>query len=261
MQEYPSGKGYKYGFTLLSAAMAGLSVWIILNSQGDPRTLVGGLLMLGFFTIILVPILRYKIILGEDFIERVYFSRRKIFFRDIIQVIIENQQAYVVSREARLHISQEISDRSQLLQILIGRLKNFPYVQLTGDPFVISHLLDAKEHNPEMKENLGAGKLESYAGTVSARLIGKRWLYREFDVRTPRGGYTVIYYGRGLGYECVLVNDEVVDKKDSYFWYVPEFRFKIDDLPAVIKVRVWPWLILRSFILEVGGKEVYHEGS
>jgi hypothetical protein len=260
MQEYPSGKAYKYVFAFLSAAMAVLSVWIILNSQDDVPTLVCGLLMLGFSTIVLVPILRSKIILGEDFIEQVSFFRRKVFFKDIIQVVIDNQQAFLISREARLRISQDISERSQLLQVLLGRLKKFPYVQVAGDPLVISHLMNAIENKPEMKENLAAGELESYAGPLSARLIEKRWLYREFDVRTPRGGYNVIYYGRGWGYECVLVNDEVVDKKDSYFWHVPEFRFKIGDLPAVIKVRVWPWFALRSFTLEVGGKEVYYEG-
>jgi len=240
MREYPSGKGYKYGFALLSVAMAGLFVWAILNSKGDILALIVGLLMLGFFTIVLVPILRYKIILGEDFIERVYFSRRKVFFKDINRVIIENQQAFVVAREARLHISQEIGDRSQLLHVLLDRLKKFPHVQVVGDPFIISHLLIAKENNPEIKEKLATSELESSIGAVSARLCGKRWLYREFDVRTSRRHYNVVYYGRGWGYECVLVNGRVVDKKNSYFWYVPEFCFKIGNLPAIIKVRVWP---------------------
>jgi hypothetical protein len=261
MQEYPSGKAYKYVFALLSAAMAVFSVWIILNSQDDVPTLVCGLLMLGFFTIAFAPILRAKIILGEDFIEQVSFFRRKVFFKDIIQVVIDNQNTFVISRKARLHISRDISERSQLLQVLLGRLKKFPYVQVVGDPLVINYLMNATENNPEMKEKLAAGELESYAGTLSARLIEKRWFYREFDVRTPRGGCNVIYYGRGWGYECVVVDDEVVDKKNSNFWYVPEFRFKIGNLPAVIKVSVWPWFVLRSFTLEVAGKQVYHEGS
>src|SRR5262249_36995132 len=144
-------------------------------------------------------------------------------------------------------------------QVLLGRLKKFPHVQVVGDPFIISHLLNAKEDGPEMKEKLAASELESSIKNASARLIGKRWLYREFDVHTSRGGYNVVYYGRGWGYECVLVNGEVVDKKNSYFWYVQEFRFKIGNLPAIIKVKVWPWFVLRSFVLEVGGKEVYHE--
>jgi hypothetical protein len=159
----------------------------------------------------LVLIFRHKIIIGADFIESVYFFRRKIFFKDIIQVIIDNQQAFVVSREARLHIGQEISGRERFLQVLLARLKQFPYIQIAGDPFIISHLMNAMD-DQAVKEKSSAGELQSFAGAVSARLIEKRWLYREFDVRTPRGGYNVIYYGRGWGYECVLVDDEVVDK-------------------------------------------------
>src|SRR5262249_40781129 len=148
----------------------------------------------------------HKIVICEDFIERIYLSRRKVFFKDIVQVIIGNQQAFVVSRETKMHMGQEIGDRSRLLQVLLSRLKKFPHVQVIGDPFIISHLLNAEEDNPETKEKPAAGELESSVGEVSASLIGKRWLYREFDVRTSRRHYNVVYYGRGLGYECVLVN-------------------------------------------------------
>src|SRR5215510_2815911 len=99
MQEYPGGKVYKYIFALLTVVVAGFSVRIILNSQGSALLLVGGLLMLGFCMIGLVAELRSKIILGEDFIEKVYFSRRKIFFKDVIRIIIDNQQTFVISRK------------------------------------------------------------------------------------------------------------------------------------------------------------------
>jgi hypothetical protein len=259
MEVYSSGSGYKYGFTILGAAMAGLSVWVILDSKGSLFTLVGGVLMLVFFATCIFAIHRHRIILGEDFIERVYLFRRKVFFRDITQVIIENQQAFIVSGVTRLHISQEISGRSQLLQALLARLTPFQKTQISGDPFIISHLLSESGNKSGSKENLVYGGLKWATGAVSARLREKRWLYRELDVHTSRGVYTVVYYGRGMGYECVLVNGEVVDKKNSYFWYAPEFRFTIADLSAVIIVKVWPWFTLRSFTLEVGGKQVYHE--
>lgn len=96
---------------------------------------------------------------------------------------------------------------------------------------------------------------------ITARLIERRWLYRDFDVVTPEGIFKVAYYGRGQGYEEVWLNGEVACHRRSYLWYAPEFEFSIGTLPAVIRVRVWIWLAIRSLSLEVDGRRVYYEGQ
>jgi len=258
MQEFKAGRGYKWLFFCLDIALISLFGWGIVHSLISNNLVFAGLsaLSLIFFCFGLVSIFRYRIILGDDFIERVSIRRQRILLKDITLVVVENQQAFVFSPDARLHISQEISDRAQLLRALFDKLKGTYKPQIAGDPFVISHLLNRSEE----KEVAQTYALRATSDIVAVRLVEKRWLVRELEVHTSRGVYNVAYYGRGMGYECVLVNGEVVDKKNSYFWYVPEFRFTIGNLSAVIKVRVWPWFVLRSFTFEVGGSQVYHEG-
>jgi hypothetical protein len=37
--------------------------------------------------------------------------------------------------------------------------------------------------------------------------------------------FYVVYYGQGSGYEQVVVNNQVVCKKKTIWWYAPEFEF------------------------------------
>ena len=94
---------------------------------------------------------------------------------------------------------------------------------------------------------------------VTARLDEKGWLYRALQVATPEGTYRVTYNGRGLGYESVSVNGELAASRASTLWYVPEFYFPVGSMYALVKVRVWPWLSLRSFELIINGESVYSE--
>ena len=256
MEEYKSGEGWRYGFLALYLALIGISIWGFISATGLIKAL--SVVMLGMWLSGLVGIFRYKVILGEDYIERVYLYRRRVLFKDVVQVIIESQQAFVVSSDAKLHISQEISNREQLLQTLLEKVKPFQRAQVIGDYFVVNHLLN--EEKETSKPNDGLASIQSGPSTVNAKLNAKRWLIRVFEVSTLSGVQEVAYYGQGMGYECVLVNGNVVSKKNSYLWYVPEFRFHIGDLPAKIKVRVWPWFTIRSFTLEIAGKVVYQEG-
>lgn len=255
MEVYKSGNGYRYGFLALYLALIGISVWGSINTNGLLKVL--SVVMIGMWLSGLAGIFRYKITLGENYIERTYLYRRRILFKDVVQVIIESQQAFVVSSDAKLHISQEISNREQLLQILLKRLKPFNRAQINGDSFVISYLLNAAEDRSKTGDGLASNQ---QLFSVSAKLCSKRWLIREFEVSTPSGVQKVTYYGQGLGYECVLVNGSVVDKKNSGLWYVPEFQFQIGDFPAKIKIRVWPWFAIKSFTFEVANKVVYQEG-
>jgi len=96
---------------------------------------------------------------------------------------------------------------------------------------------------------------------IRAELIAKHWLTRGFEVTTHEGLFYVVYYGQGSGFEQVVVNNQVACKKKTVWWYAPEFKFSVGPLPATIEVRVWAWLAIRSFSLDIGGKRVYFEGK
>ena len=92
-----------------------------------------------------------------------------------------------------------------------------------------------------------------------ANLIEKHWLYRTFNVITPEGLFEVVYNGHGLGFEEVIVNGEIASRVESYFWYVPKFKFNIGNSPAKIEISVWAWFQIRHFNLEINGESVYDE--
>ena len=104
-------------------------------------------------------------------------------------------------------------------------------------------------------------RLRSNEPMIKADLIAEHWLVRGFEVTTHEGMFYVVYYGQGSGYEQVVVNNEVVCKKKTVWWYAPEFKFSIGSIPATIQLRVWAWLAIRSFSLDVGGQRVYFEGK
>ncbi|HLM61440.1 MAG TPA: hypothetical protein VK308_11610, partial [Pyrinomonadaceae bacterium] len=103
--------------------------------------------------------------------------------------------------------------------------------------------------------------LRPYDLMIRAELIAKHWLTRGFEVTTHEGLFYVVYYGQGSGFEQVVVNNQVVCKKKTVWWYAPEFEFSVGSLPATIKIRVWVWLAIRSFSLDIDGKRVYFEGK
>lgn len=96
---------------------------------------------------------------------------------------------------------------------------------------------------------------------MNARLVKSAWLLRRIEVVAPDGRrYLVEYNGRGAGYESVRVNGSEVCRDRSQFWFVPRFCFRLGVTPAVVAVRVWPWLALRSVYLWVDGALLCAEG-
>lgn len=97
---------------------------------------------------------------------------------------------------------------------------------------------------------------------LSGKLVRRSWLCRVVAVSTPGGHFLVEYNGRGLGFERVIVrraSQVFTLTKVSPRWFIPRFEFAVGDLPAVVEVRVWPWLTLRTLLLYVGGERVYCE--
>jgi hypothetical protein len=82
---------------------------------------------------------------------------------------------------------------------------------------------------------------------------------RRFEVETPEGTFDLIYKGFGAGYEEVLVNGQRAAAKQTVFWFCPKFDFQIGSSPAVLEVRVWVWLKIKSLRLTVAGQTIYVE--
>jgi hypothetical protein len=97
-------------------------------------------------------------------------------------------------------------------------------------------------------------------GALQASLVERAWLWRRFWVETDSRVYDVIYNGRGLFYEEVLVDGHVMLRRLSWLWFVPHFEFQLDRHQVAIDVRVWPWLKIRRFRLAIDRMAVYEEG-
>jgi hypothetical protein len=96
---------------------------------------------------------------------------------------------------------------------------------------------------------------------MTAQLIKSSWLSRTWEISTPDGKFTVQYSGLGFGNEKISVNGKVTVKKSSLLWFVPRFEFPLGQAPAILEIRVWPWLAIRSLLLNVNGEDCYREGS
>lgn len=197
---------------------------------------------------------RYKIILGEDYIERVEIRRVRIPLAEITEMEVLFNQARIYSAQRSLHISGDTENFSELTGSLLRIVENRSDVSLFGDRLIIDDLLQASEPD-KGNEHL----ILDVSAIQHVELIKKSWLKRHLSVQTQTGTYEVTYDGRGMGYESVLVDGHIAKVMHSYLWYAPEFRFQISDLPCIIKVRVWPWLTIRSFTLEIAGTVVYKE--
>src|SRR5262245_11481914 len=108
---------------------------------------------------------------------------------------------------------------------------------------------------------LPAEHSEKCSNDLGAELVHSSWLRRQFIVILPEGKSHVDYYGRGIGFESVFVDGFAVKSETSFWWFVPEFRFRLGNRRrGVIKIRVWPWLAVKSFELWVDGQLLYGEG-
>ena len=92
-----------------------------------------------------------------------------------------------------------------------------------------------------------------------ANLIEKSRLTRKFSVVTAEGVFEVVYDGKGLGYEEVIVDGIIARRMPSFWWYVPRFDFNIGSLPAVVKVSVSAVLKIDKFSLLVNDVLIYDE--
>src|SRR5262245_31558436 len=105
------------------------------------------------------------------------------------------------------------------------------------------------------KEEVSEGEAE-----IHVELTRASWLRRTFEVYLPEGKSYVEYYGRGMGYESVLVDGFTSRCETNTFWFVPKFNFRIGRRRATIKIKVWPWMLMRSFEFWIDNELYYSEG-
>ena len=98
-------------------------------------------------------------------------------------------------------------------------------------------------------------------GLWSAKVKKRGWNYRCLDITTPEGKFIVEYDTGGLGDETVFVDGEVASRPPSKAMVIPRFEFKAGTLDAVLEVRLWPWLAVRSMKLTIDSNTVYKEGT
>lgn len=89
------------------------------------------------------------------------------------------------------------------------------------------------------------------------RLFQKRVLEVAID---DDQNFLVTYNARGLGSECVEVDGRIAVRLWSFWWFNSKFEFRLGTHEAMIEVRFWPWLAVRSFLLVVDGEVAYREG-
>lgn len=98
-------------------------------------------------------------------------------------------------------------------------------------------------------------------GEEHVHLVSRGLLRRKIELQLPEGRFFVEYSGDHFGHELVNVSPGRIVRKVSLIWFAPRFDFDVGGRPATIKVRVWPWLAIRSFELHVDGNPLYTEGG
>lgn len=91
----------------------------------------------------------------------------------------------------------------------------------------------------------------------SAHLLRASWLRRVLKVQLSDGVYEIEYSSRSLTHDRIFLNGQLEIQTRISSWFRPLFRFFVGGRPAVIAVRVAPWLALRSFHLLLDGQVVY----
>ena len=195
------------------------------------------LLGLLFSVACLISSFRYRLTLSDDYIEATEFTHKRIYFKDVISVGVTDWNAYIKSEKSRIFIPQNMrAFRAAIGQVLQTQDKF--HFDIYGrhcrsrEPFYFAKLLQSA--NPS-EQNRYSERRD--IGRVMAHLIAKGRVYRKIKVEFGGKTFCVEYAGMGNGYECVLVDGEVVDYKRSIFWYAPEFHFQIDNASARVSIR------------------------
>lgn len=90
------------------------------------------------------------------------------------------------------------------------------------------------------------------------RAVESSLLRRRFVLARNGREWLLEYSGRGLR-DTIRVDGKPVARAMAWVWFVPNFQFSLDGLPATIEVQISPLLAVRRFELRIGGHMVYEE--
>jgi len=102
---------------------------------------------------------------------------------------------------------------------------------------------------------------------MNATLTKKSRFGRILRVATPQGDFTIEYNGYGIGYESVLVDDQVAAKRSGWGKMSHRYEFMIGSARAALTVAIPRWCEvipvcnLSGFTLEIDGEVIYAEGN
>jgi hypothetical protein len=259
MKEYGENKWAKILFVFLSLPLSVLSIWVIIAGETFTVSLLG-IPMLALFLYTLINPFVHKITLGDKYIaEKSLFKKKQIFFTEITHIVVQYNFAEIISAKQKIHLPRFIIENSdEIIGTVISKVKDEEGVLYGGDPIVIQSYINefsGKNLSVEYDKNDSL----DFTFVKRAELIEKRWLFRVVEITTSKGNFKITYFGKGMGYECVFVNDELVSKKDSHTWYVPNFSFRYQGINFSVNVRIYPWMTIRKFWIEIDNKIVYSE--
>lgn len=96
---------------------------------------------------------------------------------------------------------------------------------------------------------------------MEAKLLARHWLKRVIEFTDGDSVSRLVYSGRGIGSEKVVVDGIESTDRSAVCWFVPRFEIRRGEDVYVFQVRVWPWLALRSLTIEKNGVQIYAEGT
>jgi hypothetical protein len=259
MKEYSENKWAKIFFFLISLAMCAVSLLMILKGETVFVSLLG-LALLPLFLYTLINPFVHKIILDENSVtEKSLFKTKQILLQEITHIHTQHNLADIISIKEKIHIPRYIINNSDdLIGSVISKIKSKESLLFSGDPILFQSYVTEFSENKLVTE-YNENNLTNFTFVQNTSLLEKRWLFRVINLTTSKGNFKVTYFGKGMGYECVFINDELVSKQDSSLWYVPKFNFNYQGMNISVNVRIYPWLTIRKFWIEVDNKIVYSE--
>lgn len=256
MKEYGENKWSKIIFVCISLPLCALALELILS--GESVVIGAGILALSLCGLI-NPFV-HKIILDENSItEKSLFKSKQILLQEITHISIDSILAEIIADKRKIKFGKfNIENFDEIIDSVISKIKDNERLLVGGDLILFQFYINEFSDNKSLTE-YNEGGLTDFTFVQNAKLVEKRRLFRVVNLTTSKGDFKITYFGKGMGYECVFVNDELVSKKDSNLWYVPEFNFNFQGMNISVNVRVYPWLTIRKFWIEVDNRIVYSE--
>lgn len=96
---------------------------------------------------------------------------------------------------------------------------------------------------------------------MSAKLVRRSWLTREWDVEVAGEHHRVKYNGTGVGFEEVLLDGLRACVVRTRHWFAPRFEFVVAGAPALVEVDITPALRVKRARLVIADRIVWDEDA